>query len=122
MSKFDYVKARKYAESIIGDFGASGSVYTLGEDGGEDMLGNPLPSIPGVVIDGLVTPLLKYKQAEVNGQNILATDNYIFLHSELEPEIDMLHDSGGNTYRVMDIVKLDSVDGVRIYRKLQLRK
>ena len=120
MSKFDYDKARSTAEKLIDKFGGAGTVYSLGESG-EDMFGNPISS-PGASINGLVTPLLQYKQMEIGGNTILSTDSYVFFHSDIEPEINMLHDSGGDTYRVVDVKKIDSVSGTNVYRKLQLRK
>lgn len=119
---FDYTGARQVAESIINEFGAAGSVVKKGTKGGYDNSGNLTPDVPDVTITGIITPLLRFKQHEVDGQNILATDSYVFFHSDDAPTIGMQTTLNGDVYRVVDIKKLDSVGNVNVYRRLQLRK
>lgn len=120
---FDYAQARKNAQEIIGEFGAAGTfIISDASEGGYDDLGNPVPPQPAVTIEGIVTPLLRYKQHEIDGERILAIDNYVFFHSETVPQIDNKITINGNTYIAKSIVRLDSVDNINIYVKVQLRK
>ena len=123
MAAFDYVKARSVAKGLIEKFGQAGKFIIAGSDGGGyDSSGNVIPAKPAVIIDGLVTPLLSYKQMEVDGTQVLATDSYVFFHSEEEPPIDSKITINGGKYRAVDISKLDSVSGIRVYTKIQLRR
>lgn len=123
MAKFDYDKARQVAKGLIDKFGQPGSFTKEGGGaGGYDDFGNVIPSEPDTVISGIVTPLLSYKQQEVDGEQIKSTDSYVFFHSEVEPPIGVKSTLNGNEYRVVNVKKLDSVDDVSVYRKLQLRR
>ena len=123
MASFDYVKARSVAKGLIEKFGEAGQFIVAGSgSGGYDSSGNIIPAEPDVVIDGLVTPPLSYKQMEVDGNQVLATDSYVFFHSEEEPPIDSKITINGGKYRAIDISKLDSVSGIRVYTKIQLRR
>lgn len=123
MAKFNYDKARQVAEGLIDKFGQAGSFIKEGSGaGGYDNFGNPLPADPDIVINGVVTPLLSYNQQEIDGEQIKSTDSYVFFHSEAEPPIGAKTVLNGDEYRVVDIKKLDSVDDINVYRKLQLRR
>lgn len=123
MAKFNYNKARQTAKGLIDKFGQTGSFIKEGSGtGGYDDFGNPLPAEPDIVINGIVTPLLSYKQQEVDGEQIKSTDSYVFFHSEAEPPIGAKTVLNSDEYRVVDIKKLDSVDDINVYRKLQLRR
>lgn len=123
MAAFDYVKARSVAKGLIEKFGQAGQFIAAGSGGGGyDSSGNVIPTEPDVAIDGIVTPLLSYKQMEVDGAQVLATDSYVFFHSEEEPPIDSKITINGGKYRAINISKLDSVDGIRVYTKIQLRR
>lgn len=119
MSNFDYTKARATAERLITKFGKASTFYAVGSTT-EDMLGNVITT-PGAVINGAITPKLNYSRNEIDGINIIASDGYAFFHSEIEPDIGMLTDLNGETLRVVSIKKLDSVDSINVYRKIQLR-
>lgn len=122
MVGFDYVKARAIAESLIVKFGASGSFVVESDSaGGYDDFGNEIPPTPAVSIDGTVTPLLQYKQNEIDGEQIKANDAYVFFHSEVEPPIGSNITLNGTDYRAIKVSKIDSVGGVNVYRKIQLR-
>ena len=123
MSKFDYVKARGVAEKLINKFGADGSFILAGtSEGGYDGFGNAIPPEPDAVFPGEISPLLSYKQMEVDGSRILTTDTYVYFHSDNEPPIDSKITINGDEYRLINIKKLGSVDGVNVYRKMQLRR
>ena len=122
MAAFDYVKARSVAKGLIEKFGQAGEFIIKGIEGGTDKWGDPVPDTPDVVIPGTVTPLLSYKKMEVDGEQILTTDSYVFFYSDEIPPIDSKTTINGNEYRAVNIVRLDSVDGVNVYVKIQLRR
>lgn len=122
MAAFDYVKARSIAKGLIEKFGQAGEFIIKGIKGGTDKWGDPIPDTPNVVIPGTVTPLLSYKKMEVDGEQILSTDSYVFFYSDEIPPIDSKVTINGNEYRAVNIVRLDSVAGVNVYVKIQLRR
>lgn len=120
---FDYNKSRATAEKLITKFGQAGEFVLSGDTGGYDDFGDPLPAQPDVVISGIVTPLLSFKTNEVDNENILASDSYVLFHSETAPEVGYEHTQNGVTYRMVAMMKeLTSVDGVNVFRKIQLRR
>lgn len=124
--EFDYTKARATAEKLIKKFGQAGTVYLNDEPGGEDALGDPLPSTSGKIINGFVTPLLPYStQTQLSvyeKENVKSGDMYAFFHSDELIDINMLHDSSGDTWRVQSVSKITSVSGTNVYQKMMLRK
>lgn len=119
---FDYVAARQAAKDIITEFGAAGSVVKKGVSGGGfDNNGDPLTDSPDVTITGIITPLLRFKRAEVDGSAIQVNDSFVYFHSDTAPEIDMQVTINSVTLRIIDIKTLSSVDDINIFRKLQLR-
>jgi len=123
MSNFDYDNARVIAENLIAKFGQLASFYKNGSDPRPfDDAGNPRTPDPVIEIAGTVTPLLSFKQHEIDGMAILATDSYVYFHSDDEPPIDSKITINSNEYRLVAIKKLGSVDGINIYRRMQLRK
>ena len=123
MTKFDYDKARQVAKGLIDKFGQANSFTKEGGGaGGFDRSGNPIPPEPDTIVSGTVTPLLSYKQQEIDGEQIKSTDSYVFFHSDVEPPIGSKSTVNGNEYRVVNVKKLDSVDDINVYRKLQLRR
>jgi hypothetical protein len=123
VDKFDYSKSRNIAAKLIDKFGESGSFVAAGSgSGGYDDLGNVIPAQPDTVINGTITPLLSYKQSEIDGETILIGDGYVFFHSETAPPIDSKTTLNGLVYRAVWVESLDSVAGVNIFRKVQLRR
>ena len=125
MATFDYAKARATAERLITKYGEASTVYTEGETGGEDALGNPLPDSPGVSIAGTITPLLPYNSQTMmtayEKENVIHGDMYAYFHTSEEIKVNMLVDASGKTWRVQSVNKLESLDGVVLYQKLMLR-
>lgn len=120
---YDYAAARKLALKVITKFGAPGSVVKKGVSGGGfDNNGDPIPDSPDVVILGTTSILVDFKTNEIDGQTILQGDSYILFHSEVEPEVDMQTTIDFETFRIVGVKKLTSVDGINISRRLQLRK
>lgn len=117
-----YDSGRVLAEKLITKFGAPATVYTPAVDGGTDGLGRPIPSTPRVDINGIATGTLNYNQNEIDGTVIQSGDCYVLFHTDGEPEVGMQHDANGNTYRIMDVYKLESRDDVVALIKLQLRR
>lgn len=122
MAAFDYVRARSIAKGLIEKFGQAGEFIIKGSEGGMDKWGDPIPDTPSVVMPGTVTPLLSYKKVEVDGEQILATDSYVFFYCEDVPPIDSKTTINSNEYRAINIERLDSVDDVNVYVKIQLRR
>ena len=119
---FDYTEANQDAGELIVEFGQASSFVVAGTgSGGYDDYGNVTAADPDTTISGIVTPLLRYKQREIDGEQILSTDSYVFFHSDVEPPIDSKVTINGTTYRSVNVVKIDSVDGINVYRKIQLR-
>ena len=120
---YDYAAARKLALKVITKFGAPGSVVKKGVSGGGfDNNGDPIPDSPDVTILGTVTPLVRFKTSEIDGETILKGDSWVFFHSEVEPEVDMQTTINFETFRIVAIGDLSSVGDVNIFRRLQLRK
>jgi hypothetical protein len=118
MAKFDYTKAQTTAKRLIDKFGDAGTATKKGQEGGFDQFGDSTTATDDVVISGTITPLLSFKASEVDDVFVLSTDSYVFFDSEQLPEIGMITQG----LRVVNVVKLTSVEGVRVYCKLQLRK
>ena len=122
MSKFNYNNAHDVAVKLITKFGQAGQVIKKGNASGVDSSGNIIQATPDTVIDGIVTPLLRYKNPEINGESVLMTDSYVFFESSTTPEIDMMITINGQEFRIVDLAVMTSVDDINVYRKLQLRK
>ena len=122
---FDYDEARETALELITEFGGDGSFVKVGDSGGYDEYGDPIAATPDVVITGTVTPLLPFKIGEIADSNgtIVMTDKHCFFHSDIAPEIGYTHTQNGVEWRVVSILKeITSVDGVNVFRRLQLRR
>lgn len=120
---FNYAEKRATAEKLITKFGGSGSFVVPGNDGGFDPnTGDNIPAQPDVSIDGIITPALQFKQQEVDGETVQWGDAYVFFHSDNEPPIGALTTINGVTWRCVRVMELTSVDGVNVYRKVQIRK
>ena len=122
MAAFDYVNAHAVAVKLITKFGQPNNIVIKGNSSGWDDSGNQIPIEPDTIISGIVTPLLKYKQAEIDGESVLMTDSYVFFESDTPPEIDMMITINSQQFRIKDLTTLDSVDGINVYRKLQLHR
>lgn len=120
---FDYSSARQSAKDIISEFGAPGSVVKKGDPGGGfDVNGDPVAPSPDVIINGIITPLLRFKTNEIDGSTIQAGDSFVYFHSDTAPEIDMQVTINSITFRIVDLKVLTSVDDINVLRRLQLRK
>jgi hypothetical protein len=120
---YNYPASRKQAQRIISKFGAPGSVVKKGEPGGGfDVNGDPVAASPDVTLFGTVTPLVRFKTGEIDGTTILKGDSWVFFNSETSPEIDMQITLNFETFRIVDLEKLTSVDDINVFRRLTLRK
>lgn len=123
VDKFDYSKAREVAAKLIDKFGAPSTFVVAGQNaGGYDDFGNVIAPSSDTVINGTITPLLSYKQAEINGETIQQGDGYVFFHSDTAPPIDSKTTINGLVYRAVWVEQLSSVGGVNVLRKVQLRR
>ena len=121
---FDYDDARETAKELIECFGASSSLVKKGTTGGFDEGGNAESDSPDITIDGIITPLVKYKTHEIDGKTIITGDAWAFFYTEstVEIEVDMQATINGKTFSVKGVEILSSVDDINIYTRLQLRK
>lgn len=119
MEAFDYAAARVTAANIIAKFGTAGTFTLPGSSGGHDDYGNDIPDEDDTIISGTVTPPLQYKAGDIDGDNILAGDCFVFFHSDTAPDVGMHHKG----LRVVSVYALDSADeSVNVFRKVQLRR
>lgn len=117
----DYNADRAAAKEQIEEWGQPSTVIKKGVTGGDDEWGDPIADIPDVTINGIITPFLAAKKAEINDTSVLMGDGFVFFHSDIAPEIGYQTTLNGQTYRVVNMKVLNSVDDINIYRKLQLR-
>ena len=117
---FDYAAAALTAKSLVENFGGSGLFVIKGATGGEDINGDPIADEPDTTISGTITPLLQYKQKEVDGTNVLMGDSYVFFNGDSVPD-NAITTVNGKEFRAVKSTALTSVDGVRIYQKIQVR-
>lgn len=120
MAKFDYEQARRDADTLISDFGDSGSFTRVIPGAIDQATGEQSPSTT-TLINGTITPTLRYMNNEINGESVLRTDGYVYF-SGGEIEVGDTTVLNGETYRAVDVVKLTSVSGTLAYQKVQLRR
>ena len=119
---FDYVDAKATADRLIAKFGAPAQLVKDNSGGGFDSDGNAIPDAPDTIINGICTPILRYKRAEIDGQNIQYDDGYVYFSTDGVPEIGMTLTLNNDVFRIVNTMPLTSVDGVVVYRKLQVRR
>ena len=119
---YDYLKAQAQVNGQIAKYGASGTFVKLGSSSGYDDSGNATPGTPDINVDGIVTPLLKYKKHEMDGTKIIVGDAYVYFDSDNDAalEVGMLITINGKTLRLVDVDKLQH-ESIVVYVKLQLR-
>ena len=120
--KFDYLEAHGDAAELIEFFGEAGQVIKKGNSGGYDTSGNVTPAQPDVIIGGTITPKIDFETSEVNGTSILMGDAIVYFESETAPEVGMMTIINGETYRIIDMETLTSVNGINVYRELHIRR
>jgi len=118
---FSFTAARNTVKRIINRYGGSGSVVKKGSTGGFDSEGNPKADDPDVVIDGIITPIVKFKTSEIDGKTIKKGDGFVYFQADTEVVTDMQTTINGETFRVKGVDVLASVGDVRIYQRLHLR-
>ena len=117
-----YSEFRDLALELISEFGAAATVFTPAITGLKDALGRPIAAAPRVDVDGFATSTIDYKDSEIDGSIIKATDCYVFFHSETKPKIGMFHECNGVTYAIVNIMFIESREGIVSLCKLQLRR
>jgi hypothetical protein len=118
---YNYDKATATAKKIIKKFGSDGAFVKKGSTGGFDAEGNVKADVEDIIIEGIITPLVKFKVHEVDGKSIINGDGWVFFSADTLPEIGYQTAVNGKTFRVVDSYVLSSVEGVTVYQKLQLR-
>lgn len=122
MASFDYVDAKATADNIIAEFGGSGTFIVKGADGGfNPETGDVIAAQPDVSVTGFVTPAIGYKSREIDGTTILMGDCYVFFSGALVP-VGAVITLNNETYRVVNVSRLQSLSNVVVYQKVQLRR
>ena len=127
MANFNFEKARATAERLIKKFGGPLDVIKEGSDHTKDAFGNVTEKTDPVIISGFSSPLLPYSSEtkkdsfEQTGTEVIAGDKFNYFHSDVLPEIGMSLTVEGVKYRIQSITGLGSIEGIRVYTKLQLR-
>ena len=124
MAKTDYNEFRALAEELITEAGQPIPLVTKGNPT-LNAIGQIIA--PGVdsQIEGIITPLFDYGMAEfeVNNTLVQVGDKYAFYHSNSEVEIGMMVTVNSVEWRVQSVqIAFDSVDGISVLRKIQLRR
>lgn len=124
MAAFDYNKAHSVAIALITKFGQGSQAVKKGNASGwDESTGDPIAATPDLVILGMVTPLLQYNQNEIDGESIKIGDSYVFFDAfDGNVEIDMMFTINGNQFRVVSMYRMVSVDNIKVFNKIQLRK
>ncbi len=126
MESFDYAEAAEVAGELIQFFGKPKELVKKGIKGGYDAKGNPVADTADTSINGTITPLLPYGLGtvyETDGTAIEAGDQYCFYDTKEVIEIGMIAEINGKKWRVVSIPEqLTSLDDVRVYTKLQMRR
>lgn len=120
MAKFDYEQARRDADTLINEFGDSGS-FTRATPGAIDQATGEQSPGTTTLINGTITPILRYMNNEINEESVLRTDGYVYF-SGGEIEIGDTTVLNSETFRAVDVTKLKSVSGTLVYQKVQLRR
>lgn len=109
---YDYLKAQAQVNGQIAKYGNDGTFVKLGSSSGYDDSGNSTIGTPDINVDGIVTPLLKYKKHEMDGTKIIVGDAYVYFDSDNDAalEVGMLIAIGTKVYRLVGIDKLEHYD------------
>ena len=70
-----YTEFRELALELISEFGAAATVFTPAQTGGTDALGQTQPDVAQVDISGFATSTFDYKDSEIDGSIIRATED-----------------------------------------------
>jgi hypothetical protein len=118
---FDYEQARLDALDIISEFGFAAVVFIPGIAGDLDEWGEPTDNTPDVEIFGISTPILSFKTADIDGENIKFGDGYVYFHSDGTPAIDMQIAINSVNYVVRGVKQLTSGENINVFTRLHLR-
>lgn len=122
---FDFAQARITAAGIINNFGGSSSITSKGVSSGYGQDGNVLAGTPDSTISGSISPLMSYKNNEIDGQSIVAGDSFVYFQSDTNSEkitVDMQVTLNSKTFRIKNVEDLSSITDINVFYKLQLRK
>lgn len=121
-----YEQDRETVTELILEYGGAGQLILVGTTGGFDGSGDSTPDTPSTLIDGILTPIINYKNHEIDGESVIKGDGYILWQSATklsELVVEKLQITiNGTLFRVKDIGELTSINGVNLAYKLQLRK
>ena len=119
----DYQRSRNTALKLITKDGGHGELIKSGSTGGYNEYGDIEPDTPDIIINGVITPKLSYKSADIDGTTILKSDCYVFFHTDSATpiEVNMQTVLNGELFSVVHISTLESLNDIRVLTKLQLR-
>ena len=80
--KHNYVSSRAKVKRIITKWGEANIIVKKGITGGHDKKGNVIPDAPDSFINGIITPLTKYKVAQIDGKSIITGDAFAYFSSD----------------------------------------
>ena len=120
MAKFDYAEAAQDAKELIDEFGGAGSFSRVSGGGIDPVTGDSTPETT-TTVTGTVTPVLSYRANEVNGESVLQGDGYVFFDGAAVLVDDYIT-INAEVWRAVNISKIESVDGVTVYQRVQLRR
>lgn len=116
-----YAEITQTAEELLTDFGKPVELVKKGHAGGMNAEGDIEPAQPDVIASGLGVKL-PYRQQDIEaaGTTILTGDTRLLYQGDA-PEVGMLLNWSGDTWRAVDVTPLDPA-GVAVMYYLQLRK
>ena len=122
---FDYDESRLDAFEIINDFGGSGSVVSKGSTGGFAQDGSILANSNDTTITGSISPLMSYKNNEIDGKSIIMGDSFVYFQADTNADkinVDTQVTLNSKTFKVKSVKDLSSITDINVFYKLQLRK
>lgn len=120
MSKFDYSKAQATAQRLIDKFGDGGSFTRTSQGNIDPVTGNSTGGST-LTISGTITPILSYKNSEVDGASIMQGDGYAYFDGQ-GLRVGDYTTVNNETWRVVSVSGITSISGVNVYQKVQVRR
>lgn len=120
MSQSTYIRARGTAKKLIRQFGQPLTLRTEDVSGGYDENGDPVVPSPSSEVSGNGVKL-NYTLSEMDNSSIKSGDAKLLFSTEGKPEIGMLVDIDGETWRVVKPNPLQPA-GITILYSMQVRR
>jgi hypothetical protein len=117
----DYESTSAEIKAFLEEYGELLELTLKGNSGGFDSSGNSISPTADTTIEGVCTPIVRFRNSEVDGKTIISGDGYCLFQGTQDAAVGMLIPMYGNTYRVVDENGVKSINGIRLYQKLQVR-